>query len=299
MDSLIDSASDREGASGGTCGSGCAFQNHRGSAGVVRQMATDPKAVTRPDGGRSRILTYNVHRCVGTDGRLSPPRIAEVIASCEPDIVALQELDVGRLRTGGVDQAHAIATELGMQLHFHPALKVMEELYGDAILTARPSRLVKAGALPAVPRWPKLESRGALWASIDMGGADLHVINTHLSLSRPERMAQVEALLGAQWLGDPRCRDPVLLVGDFNATPRSRGYRRLAARLHDGQLAPGSGSPKATFPAYLPVLRIDHIFVSRSVKVLNAEVVRTPLARVASDHLPLVVDIRITPQEPL
>src|ERR671910_2892610 len=92
-----------------------------------------------------RILTYNVHRCMGVDGRLSPARIAEVIASCNPDIVALQELDVGRVRTGGVDQAHAIAEELGMQMHFHPAFQVMEEAFGDAILTTRPSKLVKAG----------------------------------------------------------------------------------------------------------------------------------------------------------
>jgi endonuclease/exonuclease/phosphatase family metal-dependent hydrolase len=250
--------------------------------------------VTQASGGSARIVTYNVHRCLGTDGRLSPPRIAEVIASCAPDIVALQELDVGRLRTGGVDQAHAIASELGMQFHFHPALQVMEELYGDAILTARPSRLVKAGALPALLRWPKLESRGALWASIDMGGVHLQVINTHLSLNRPERLIQIESLLGSEWLGDPRCQDPVLLVGDFNATPRSRGYRRLASHFRDGQLAPGTGSPRATFPAYLPVLRIDHVFASQSVKLLNAEVVRTPLARVASDHLPLVVEFRLT-----
>jgi endonuclease/exonuclease/phosphatase family metal-dependent hydrolase len=106
-----------------------------------------------------RILTYNVHRCLGIDGKLLPARIAEVIASCEPDIVALQELDVGRVRTGGVDQAHAIAHELGMTFHFQPALRVMEERYGDAILTARPSRLVRAGALPGLAGVPYLEPR--------------------------------------------------------------------------------------------------------------------------------------------
>lgn len=245
-----------------------------------------------PGGGRWRIVTYNVHRCLGTDGQLSPRRIADIIASCEPDIVALQELDVGRLRTGGVDQAHAIASELGMQLHFHPALKVMEELYGDAILTAWPSQLVKAGALPGSRRWPKLESRGALWASIDLGGTELNVINTHLGLTHPDRRVQVETLLGPDWLGDPRCRDPVLLVGDFNATPRTRAYRRLTNRLADAH-ALASQRPQATFPAYLPVLRIDHVFVSRSLAVLESRVVREQLARVASDHLPLVVDFAI------
>src|SRR5512142_1089209 len=95
-----------------------------------------------------RILTYNVHRCVGTDGALDVARIAKVIAQMRPDIVALQELDVLRARTDLVDQAHAIAEQLGMSFHFHPAFTVEEELYGDAILTACPIRVVRAGALP-------------------------------------------------------------------------------------------------------------------------------------------------------
>ena len=111
-----------------------------------------------------RIMTYNVHRCVGADGRADPRRIAEVIAACGPDMVALQELDVGRLRTGGIDQAHAIAHLLGMSVHFNPALQVEEELYGDAILTALPMRLVKAGPLPGSVGF---EARGAPAISAD------------------------------------------------------------------------------------------------------------------------------------
>ena len=93
----------------------------------------------------TRILTYNVHRCVGTDRRLDVGRIADVIAAQQPDIVALQEVDVGRSRTGGVDQAHALARRLEMVFHFNAALRVEEELYGDAILTSLPHRLIKAG----------------------------------------------------------------------------------------------------------------------------------------------------------
>jgi endonuclease/exonuclease/phosphatase family metal-dependent hydrolase len=240
-----------------------------------------------------RILTYNVHRCLGNDGRLSPARIAVVIASCQPDIVALQELDVRRARTGGVDQAHAIALELGMHMHFHPAVRVMEELYGDAILTARPSRLVKAGALPGLSGRPGLEPRGALWASVQVGGTVVQVINTHLGLRRPERLAQVDALLGPEWLGHGSCRDPVILAGDFNAIQRSRAYQRLAARLRDAQASPHVLRRHPTFPARMPLLRIDHVFTSRSIEVLRVEAIRTPLARVASDHLPLFVDFRV------
>ncbi|MBD3838359.1 endonuclease/exonuclease/phosphatase family protein, partial [Brevundimonas sp.] len=82
-----------------------------------------------------RLLTYNVHRCVGTDKRLDVDRIVAVIGQHEPDVVCLQELDVGRLRTGKVDQAEAIAEGLAMTSRFHPAMRVEAELYGDAILT--------------------------------------------------------------------------------------------------------------------------------------------------------------------
>lgn len=255
-------------------------------------VALGARSHRRP--GLIRILTYNVHRCLGTDGRLSPARIAEVIALFEPTIVALQELDVGRTRTGGIDQAHVIAEQLGMAFHFHPALRVMEELYGDAILTALPCTLVRAGPLPALSRRRRLEPRGAMWASIAVDGAQLQVINTHLGLVARERVAQVETLLGPEWLGHPACREPRILLGDFNAIPRSRAYQRLAVRLTDAQRTPRTRRPQATFPARLPLLRIDHAFIGGGIEVVDSTVPRTPLTRVASDHLPLVLDLRIT-----
>ena len=85
-----------------------------------------------------RLMTYNVHGCVGVDKRLDVGRIAAVIAQNRPDIVALQELDVGRARSGRVDQAHEIAGRLGMRVHFNCAFRVEEEQYGDAILTPLP-----------------------------------------------------------------------------------------------------------------------------------------------------------------
>jgi len=181
-------------------------------------------------------------------------------------------------------------------VHFHPALRVMEEQYGDAILTTRPSSLMTADALPGLTRRPFLEPRGALWASIQIGGHHVQVINTHLGLRGAERLAQIHALLGPEWLGHPACHEPVVLLGDFNAPPRSRAYRILAGCLRDAQRHSPVGRPKATFPSRFPVLRLDHVFVSPSVDVLRAEVVRTPLARVASDHLPLLVEFKIVPR---
>ena len=240
-----------------------------------------------------RIMTYNVHRCVGSDGRADPRRIAEVIGACQPDVVALQELDVGRFRTGGIDQAHAIAHSLGMSVHFNPALQVEEELYGDAILTALPMRLVKAGPLPGSVGF---EPRAALWAAVEANGTEIQIINTHLGLPAYERMAQAKTLLGQNWLGHPDCRDPVILLGDFNVRRQSVAYRMFTARLRDAQLVLHKRA-RRTFPARMPMLRIDHIFCSRSVEVLDVEVPRSQLVRTASDHLPLVMDFSIIEHE--
>lgn len=242
-----------------------------------------------------RIVTWNVHRCVGRDGVCSPARIARVLASLQPDVVALQELDVRRARTGGVDQAEAIARELGMAHHFHPAYRVMEEEYGDAILTARPAKFVRGAALPGVGPLQRLEPRGALWVCVNIGGVDVQIFNTHLGLRGYERLAQVEALFGREWMGSPNCREPVILTGDFNAIPRSRVYARLTSRLRDAQKLGPARKPKATFPSMLPMLRLDHVFLSRSFDVMRAETLRTPETRIASDHLPLFVDFVVKP----
>ena len=194
-----------------------------------------------------RVMTYNVHSCIGMDGKLTPERIARVIARYAPDIVALQELDVGRLRTEGMDQAHLIARYLEMDFHFHPALHIEEERYGDAILTHLPMRLVKVGALPGLPGKPFLEPRGAMWVEIDVQGTPIQVLNTHLGLLPSERLAQVEALLGPEWLAHPDCLGPVILCGDFNAPPSSRVCRRLRDRLKDAQIEHKRQRPRGTF----------------------------------------------------
>jgi endonuclease/exonuclease/phosphatase family metal-dependent hydrolase len=241
-----------------------------------------------------RILTYNVHRCVGVDRRLDVARVAEVIAAQQPDIVALQELDVGRARTGGVDQAHRLAQRLGMAFHFNAAFRVEEELYGDAILTTLPERLVKAGPIPTHPRFNRLEPRGALWVSVDLGGAELQVINTHLGLVPREQRGQALALAGADWLG--AARGPLVLVGDMNATPRAGAYRTFAARLTESRRAARLAHRAPTFPSTFPVLAIDHVFVSEGVSVERVRTPLDPLSRMASDHLPLVVDLNVAPR---
>jgi len=241
-----------------------------------------------------RILTYNVHRCIGVDGRLDVGRIAAVIAALEPDIVALQELDVRRARTGGVDQAHEIARRLDMACHFNAALRVEEEQYGDAILTSYPERLVKAGPLPALERGLPLEPRGALWVAVDVDGTEVQVLNAHLGLVPREQRRQAAALAGPEWLGRPGRGSPAVLLGDFNATAGSVVYRTLAATLHDARRrVTRRGAAGATFPSAFPLLRIDHVFVTADVSVAGMHAPYDQATRVASDHLPLVMDFSV------
>jgi endonuclease/exonuclease/phosphatase family metal-dependent hydrolase len=163
-------------------------------------------------------------------------------------------------------------------------------------LTPLPHRLVRSGPLPTLAR-TRLERRGALWVEVEAEGARLQVINTHLGLLPLEQRRQTLDLLGEAWLGAPECRAPAALLGDFNATSRYAAYRRLATRLRDVQLGPGNvrrgRRPVRTFPSRLPVIRIDHMFLTPDIEVLSVHTPDHALARVASDHLPLVADLRL------
>lgn len=246
-----------------------------------------------------RIMTYNVHGCVGCDRRLDYGRIAQVIAAEKPDVVALQELDVSRERSGRTHQARLIAEQLDMRFHFHPAMRMKEEEeYGDALLARWPLTLRKAAELPTVKEWLAFEPRGALWTSIEIDGQEIQVINTHLGLSNNERKAQIEELMSHAWVRHPECTGtPVILCGDFNALPGSKVCQKASVGLTDTQrMLPGQ-RPQATFPSRWPLIRLDYIFVSMGFKCSAVRVINTPLARLASDHLPLVADLELVPQE--
>ncbi|HZC16535.1 MAG TPA: endonuclease/exonuclease/phosphatase family protein [Caulobacteraceae bacterium] len=241
----------------------------------------------------TRILTYNVHGCIGTDRRLEVGRIVDVIAAIEPDIVALQELDVGRARSGGVDQAHEIARGLDMACHFNAALQVEEERYGDAILTSLPERLVKAGPLPGLNGRVQVEPRGALWVAVEIEGIEVQIVTSHLGLVPREQRRQAATLAGPDWLDCPDCTAPAILLGDFNATAASIVYRTLAARMRDARRLAPRGAPTSTFPSVFPVLRIDHVFVTPGIRVISIDAPFNALTRATSDHLPLVMEFAL------
>jgi endonuclease/exonuclease/phosphatase family metal-dependent hydrolase len=220
------------------------------------------------------------------DGKVSTARIARVIAQYEPDVIALQESYGARKG----EQAQAIARELIDAFHYPAGLAVLQDDYGNAILSAAPMRLIKAGPLPTLPG-RGIEIRGAIWAALEIEETGLHFLNTHLGLYALERQRQAEALMGPEWLGSEACAGPAILCGDFNAFPSSTAYRTLTGRLREAQENVKGHKPRNTFFGRHPVFRIDHIFCNQGIRALGVEVPRTHLTRLASDHLPIVAEM--------
>ena len=122
----------------------------------------------------------------------------------------------------------------------------------------------------------------------------VQIINTHLGLVPREQQIQAAYLAGDAWLQHEGCRGPRILLGDFNATATSVVYRTFVGQLSAARTLAKVKTPTATFPSPLPVLRIDHLFVSPEIEVQNVFAPFGPLTRAASDHLPLVMDFSVS-----
>ena len=246
------------------------------------------------DGVSLRVVTYNVHSCIGMDGESSPERVAAVLQRLHPDVVALQEVDFGRARTNHEDQLRTIADLLNMHRLFFPLIRGDDGDYGIAILSRFPLQSVLRESYTSPRERDFREERGALWARILLPDEHIHVINTHLGLRAWERAHQAEELAGATFLGGIPPDEKVILCGDFNTTPNSAVFRTLTERLQDVQhLHPTR--PRCTFFGRRPVVRIDHILISSNLGVRDVRVPRHSLALHASDHLPLFADIGLSP----
>lgn len=238
-----------------------------------------------------RLMTYNVHGCIGSDGRLDVDRVGSVIAEQHPDLVVLQEIDVGQQRSGRVDQAQQLADALSMHAHFTCASQRGGGEFGIAMLASQEISLRAEGCLPAHGD----EARAAQWACVSRDGVDMDVLHTHLSVRYRDRKAQLKALLGDEWLATRMASPHLIVCGDLNAMPFSSVYRTLSRKLNDVQRALG-GRNYATWPATRPFARIDHIFVGSGFSVERCLVPRSPLTMAASDHLPVVADLKVHTQ---
>ena len=235
---------------------------------------------------RARVMTYNVHGFVGTDGAFDPERVARVIEQVDPDLVALQEVELGSDAGAQGATLDWLGERLGMHGHFtltRPGLRGGR--FGNAVLSRHAFELVSEGSLPRRGG----EHRAVQWLKVRASAGEFHLMNTHLGIWFWERHAQVRALLGAEWLVRAGDALPVVVCGDFNATPISPAYRALSRGLRD--VRRGVKRKVGTWPSARPLLSIDHMFVSSEFRVLSSSVAQTADSRVASDHLPLVAEL--------
>lgn len=236
-----------------------------------------------------RVMSWNVHGLRGRDGRVDAERIARVIADVAPDLAGLQEVGAPAAEAGIENAAQALARLTGLEGAFGPTLQHAGGFaYGNAILSRHRILATRTYDLSV----PGREPRGCLRADVEVPGARLHLFAAHLGLHRRERRRQAAALLSADILRDAALAHPLVLVGDFNSlSNRSAVPRWLRRELTDCALEMRDAAP--TFPARFPLLRLDHAYVDDAVAVSSCAVIRSPLARRASDHLPLVVELEL------
>jgi endonuclease/exonuclease/phosphatase family metal-dependent hydrolase len=232
-----------------------------------------------------RVVTYNVHRCRGMDRRTRPERIAAVLAGIRPDIVALQEV-VGAGLTGP-GHAELIGAALGMGWVMAPTRERRRHQFGNVVLSRYPIREHAQLDLS----WKTCEPRGCQRVGIDLGGGRLlQFYNVHLGTALLERRYQASRL--ASWVHARRVSGPQLVLGDFNEWSRGLATDILTERLHSVNLYPHL-KRRRTYPGFFPVLHLDHIYFEGDIEVRHIELPRNRTALVASDHLPLVADVRI------
>jgi endonuclease/exonuclease/phosphatase family metal-dependent hydrolase len=234
-------------------------------------------------------MSWNIHGMRGRDGRYDPERVAAVIEEARPDVAGLQE--VGALGGPGelLDPAGTLARLTGLAQAYG-----LTELrggfpYGNCILSRYPIAATRSYDLSV----PRREKRGCLRADVDLGEAGaLHVFNVHLGLDRRERRRQAAQLLSADILRDAALAYPLVLVGDFNAwSSRSAVPRWLRRQLVDAAVVAEAARP--TFPSVFPLVRLDRAYVGAALRVLGCAVHDSQLARLASDHLPLLLDVEL------
>ena len=222
-----------------------------------------------------RVLTWNVHSCIGTDRRFDPERVRDIIHALAPDVAALQEVDSRRDLRDGFDL-------LGNTLGSHSAevrtVRTPDGDYGHMLL----SRWEITSWIHHDISFKRREPRSLIEASIATDAGTISVLAAHLGLSLGERRQQATtraALADADKL-------PTIILGDFNEpTTFGTAHRLLGAKFRS------IGRP-ATFPSRWPVLGLDRIWFEPAFELVASGVHRE--GRVASDHLPLWADFRLT-----
>jgi endonuclease/exonuclease/phosphatase family metal-dependent hydrolase len=236
-----------------------------------------------------RIATYNIHKCRGMDARVRPERIAEVIADLNADVVALQEVVRGKK---DADQLRVIAKELRKYNYcFGETRKIRGAHYGNAVLSRFPIASHQHYDITASWREP----RGCLRADIEIKSSKkvlLRLFNAHLGTGYIERRRQAQILVDRKLLGNPKFSGNRIVLGDFNEWTPGLTTKLLKAHLTSVDLRPYMRRVKS-YPGMLPFMHLDHIYFDPTFQLQNVTLHRTKLAKIASDHLPLVAEFAL------
>lgn len=230
------------------------------------------------------FASYNIHRCYGRDDVHEPSRVREVLRQTEADVIALQEVEVLHDQPGLLDFFCENSPWRPIQ---GPTMARDRADYGNAILTSLPTVSIDRLDISQAGREP----RGAIDLVLQAGGIPLRVLATHLGLKPWERRAQVQQILEAIRNASGRRREAALtvLMGDLNEWFLWGRPLRYLRRQFKTMPAP------ATFPSHCPMFALDRIWVDPVAQLTRLRTLDNPLARIASDHLPLVAEVRIGP----
>jgi endonuclease/exonuclease/phosphatase family metal-dependent hydrolase len=241
---------------------------------------------------RLRTLSYNIHKCIGgIDRRYDPDRIVEVIQNLDVDVAMLQEVDGGVARSNRDHQVELLAERLGLRYHtWFPNVDVRGGgQYGNAILSRYP--IVESTNLDLTIRFKK--RRSALHAVLRVRHDDVdrtvHVYNMHLGLARYERRRQLRMFLDSHPFQNLHHDTPIVVGGDLNDVYGGLGELLAPAGFRGIERRP------LTFPAWGPMRALDAIFVRGAMDFLRLARCDSELARRASDHRPLVAEVRLRP----
>jgi endonuclease/exonuclease/phosphatase family metal-dependent hydrolase len=227
-------------------------------------------------------VSYNIHQCVGIDGKRDPERIAAVIQHTKADIVGLQEVDLKPLGAKKSHQLDYLAEATGMTAVAGPTIRGADIEFGNALLTSREIIQVRLYDLTVVRRQP----RGVIDADLVCDGKIIRVLVTHFGLALNERRRQTQSLLKIM-RHQKTSYALTLVIGDINEW-RPRGFALYSLNSHLGR-AP---SPRS-FPSFFPVFALDRIWVKPRGALLHVKITKHGLARTASDHLPVLATVNV------